>query len=190
MQSWGSGEEYICLEIDHRNRKWKWYQIVNNALDLENACSKILSQNKGVTAHTVDMDFKKVKEIWILKSCYNMCEKEMDRDAKSILARAKDGWPLKKLTWESCWGKRPLLTFSWCHQEIDGRKSPKHSWKWNLNPKTETFLFLFKLSQIISHENRNIYLFWCWLSVPAWKEPDEDERLDILVCTVLQQRLW
>ena len=111
----GVGGKYICLEIDHPNTKWKWYQIVNNALDLENACSKILSQNKGVAAHTVDKDFKKVKEIWILKSCYNMCEKEMDRDAKSILARAKDGWPLKKLTWESCWGKRPLLTFSWCH---------------------------------------------------------------------------
>ena len=125
-----------------------------------------------------------------IKSCYNMCEKEMDRDAKSILARAKDGWTLKKLTWESCWGKRPLLTFSWCHQEIDGRKSPKHSWKWNLNPKTETFLFLFKLSQIISHENRNIYLFWYWLLIPVWKELDDNERLDILVCTVLQQRLW
>ena len=39
-----------------------------------------------------------------------MCEKEMDRDAKSILARAKDGWPLKKLTWES-WGEKTITDF-------------------------------------------------------------------------------
>ena len=37
---WGRREKYICLGSDHRNKKWKWYQIVNNALDLENACSK------------------------------------------------------------------------------------------------------------------------------------------------------
>ena len=57
---------------------------------------------------------------------------------KTNMVSTKDGWALKKLTWES-WGKRPLLTFSWCQQEIDGRKSPKHSRKWNLNVKTETF---------------------------------------------------
>ena len=53
MQSWGSGgEKYICLGSDHRKRKW--YQIVNNALDL-----KMHVQNKGVDVNAVDMDFEK-----------------------------------------------------------------------------------------------------------------------------------
>ena len=187
MQSWGSwGEVYLL-------RKWSPKKKVISNCQPCIRLKKCMLKIKGWLFIQLIWILKGSKGIWILKSCYNMCEKEMDLDAKSILARAKDGWPLKKLTWESCWGKRPLLTFSWCHQEIDGRKSPKHSWKWNLNPKTETFLFLFQLSQIISHENRNIYLltfFLCWLFIQAWKEQDEDERLDISVCTVLQQRLW
>ena len=50
----GVGEKYICLESDHWYRKWKWYQIVNNALDL-----KMHAQNRGVAVHTVDKEFKK-----------------------------------------------------------------------------------------------------------------------------------
>ena len=101
MQSWGSwGEVYLL-------RKWSPIQkvkVISNCqqcIGLKNCMLKI----KGWLFIQLIWILKKSKGIWILKSCYNMCEKEMDRDAKSILARAKDGWPLKKLTWESCWGK-------------------------------------------------------------------------------------
>ena len=151
------------------------------------------AQNKGVAVHTVDMDFKKVKRNLNIKILLQYVWKGNGPGCKINIGENKRRMAAQKVDMGELLGKRPLLTFSWCHQEIDGRKSPKHSWKWNLNPKTETILFLFQLSQIISHENRNIYLltfFLCWLFIQAWKEQDEDERLDISVCTVLQQRLW
>ena len=46
------------------------------------------------------------------KSTY-FCKLEINLDAKSILASAKDGWALKKLTWESWWKSETHFDRNW-----------------------------------------------------------------------------